>query len=83
MQHFSLHSVCSSTGDMDFSKEEKGPKKNQGNCFIIREEIHSLYRGKCHFERRFFSYLDENEGDNPQRGDLEDSDLHHGGVHKQ
>ena len=37
-----------------FQKEEKGPKKNQGNCFIIREEIHSLYRRKCHFERRWF-----------------------------
>lgn len=35
------------------------------------------------FWKAVVSNLDENGGDNPQHGDLEGSDLHHGGIYKQ
>ena len=54
MQHFSLHSVCSSTGD-EFSKKGKRTKEGSRKLFHNpREKTHSLYRKKGHFEIQFF-----------------------------
>lgn len=35
---------------------------------------------KFSFSKAVVSYLDENRGENPQHSDLEDSDIHRGGV---
>jgi len=68
-----VHSVCSSTGDI-FQKYKEKKKTKEGLRTLFhnpREQTHSLYSKKGHFEIQFFpgnamvSYLEENAGDNP------------------
>lgn len=74
VQHSSLHSVYSSTGDEVL-------KKRKNEC--VKRLTHFTDRNvilKFSFSKAAASYLHQNRSENPQHGDLEDSDIHHGEV---